>query len=133
MVNCGMKRRSIHGICAILPLAIAAGASGGFAATIPESTTPGPTGPPEQTELAPLAGADSSTAATPNPHMLTPYVVKQPYAASWKPLAPVPLNRPFSWTEGGTFRKHEGRRVTAELKLQYNHPHKGWDFLNLSW
>ena len=39
---------------------------------------------------------------------------------------------PFTWKNGGTILKHEGRRTTTELKFQFDAGNGGWDVLNIS-
>lgn len=39
----------------------------------------------------------------------------------------------FSWKEGGTIFKKNGKNVTTERKLKFNSTHKGWDMINFAW
>jgi len=44
-----------------------------------------------------------------------------------------PKERIFTWRDGGTIAKHEGKRFTTAVKFQYNPAHKGWDLLSIAW
>jgi hypothetical protein len=70
---------------------------------------------------------------------MAPFAVKDSAVTLYsKPRAIEPEDRPFTWTEGGTVLKREGRTFTTELKFQYNPfqydpPDKKVDILKISW
>jgi hypothetical protein len=49
-----------------------------------------------------------------------------------RPNGPSPASRPFDLRDGGTYWSREGPHLTTELKLQYDAPNAGWDFLKIS-
>ena len=50
-----------------------------------------------------------------------------------EPVVPVLRQQPFTWVNGGTFLKYEGRNFTLATGLRFNAQHGGFDLLSISW
>lgn len=82
------------------------------------------------TEKSPPAPSDNDHRAT----VLAPLKITEKFIAPlFRPDEHAPVYHPFTWKDGGTFYRHRGRRITTELKFDYNPTHGGIDLLSFSW
>ena len=127
-----MRWRLLPRICSLAAFALLVGAAtsaaGAGPKTIPRVRWEQP--PPPAAVPAEVTAPQGDTAGY--THFLAPVIVRQSYTEEGTPKVILPVNQPFTFETGGTFLKHEGRRVTVELKFQYN-PHGGFDLFRLAW